>query len=60
MEDIHAFVSKRLKPMDGVFGETTVLGQMPDWNPVEMIGRSPKQLSYSIYEKLITKHAAYC
>ena len=57
LEDIHTFVSKRLKPMDGVFGETTVLGQMPDWNPVEMIGRSPKQLSYSIYEKLITKHA---
>ena len=57
LEDIHSFVSKRFKPMDGVFGETTVLGQMPDWNPVEMIGRSPKQLSYSIYEKLITKDA---
>ena len=29
-------------------------GLMPDWNPVEMIGYQPDQLSYSLYEKLIT------
>ena len=29
---------------------------MPDWNPVEMIGKHPSNLSYSLYEKLITKN----
>jgi len=27
---------------------------MPDWNPVEIIGYQPNQLSYSIYKKIIT------
>ncbi len=40
-----------------IFGESTILGQMPDWNPAEMIGRTPKLLAYSLYEKLITKDA---
>lgn len=29
-------------------------GQMPDWNPVEIIGRLPSRLSYSMYRELIT------
>lgn len=29
-------------------------GQMPDWNPVEIIGRLPSPLSYSVYRELIT------
>ena len=28
---------------------------MPDWNPVEMIGKHPNQLAYSLYSELITK-----
>ena len=31
-----------------------VFGQMPDWNPVEMIGVVPRNLAFSLYEKLIT------
>ena len=27
---------------------------MTDWNPAEMIGQSPSNLSYSLYSKLIT------
>ena len=27
---------------------------MPDWNPAEMIGKFPRNLSYSLYKKLIT------
>ena len=27
---------------------------MPDWNPVEMIGKHPSNLSYSLYKNLIT------
>jgi phosphohistidine swiveling domain-containing protein len=31
-----------------------VLGQMPDWNPAEIIGNSPDLLSISLYKFLIT------
>ena len=51
------FVKARLQPMAGVYGSTTVLGQMPDWNPAEMIGRAPRALAYSLYKTLITDHA---
>lgn len=54
---VQSFVKERLKPQFGVFGETTVLGQMPDWNPAEMIGRAPRALSLSLYSRLITNDA---
>ena len=54
---IQAFVRTRLEPMVGAYGKTTVLGQMPDWNPAEMIGRAPRALAFSLYKKLITDHA---
>lgn len=57
LEGIQANVQNRLKPMTGVFGATTVLGQMPDWNPAEMIGRAPRALAFSLYKTLITDHA---
>lgn len=57
LEGIQAFVGARLQPIPGVFGHTTVLGQMPDWNPAEMIGRAPRALACSLYKRLITDHA---
>lgn len=57
LQGIQAFVGKRLQPMAGVYGTTTVLGQMPDWNPAEMIGRAPRALAFSLYQTLITDHA---
>ncbi len=43
--------------VDGLAGRSTVFGQMPDWNPAEMIGSAPKPLAFSLYETLITDHA---
>ncbi len=57
LQGIQAFVRARLQPMAGIHGNTTVLGQMPDWNPAEMIGRAPRALAYSLYKALITDHA---
>ena len=48
-------LTKIFKRKVNVLGNKTVFGQMPDWNPVEMIGKFPSNLSYSLYEKLITK-----
>lgn len=57
LQGIQAFVRARFQPMAGVYGSTTVLGQMPDWNPAEMIGRAPRALAFSLYKTLITDHA---
>ena len=35
-------------------GTTTILSNMADWNPAEMIGAKPKNLGLSLYSELIT------
>ena len=35
-------------------GKTTILSNMADWNPAEMIGSKPKNLALSLYSELIT------
>lgn len=37
-----------------ICGGNTIFGNMPDWNPVEIIGKFPNQLSISLYKYLIT------
>ena len=56
LKEVQSFVIERFKRINGVYGETTVLGQMPDWNPVEMIGRAPRALASSLYQTLITNN----
>lgn len=55
LRKVSSQIKKDFKRSPGVYGETTVLGQMPDWNPVEMLGRTPKALARSLYCKLITE-----
>ena len=57
LNGIQSFIRERFKPAHGVYGRTTVFGQMPDWNPAEMIGRAPRALSLSLYRRLITDDA---
>jgi phosphohistidine swiveling domain-containing protein len=57
LKGVQKFVSGHLKKIDDIYGETTILGQMPDWNPVEMIGRVPRILASSMYQTLITNNA---
>jgi phosphohistidine swiveling domain-containing protein len=52
--EIQRFLESRFQPMPGVLGGTTVFGEMPDWNPAEMIGTVPRPLAQSLYESLIT------
>jgi phosphohistidine swiveling domain-containing protein len=54
---IQRFVRNRFQPFPGVFGRTSIFGQMPDWNPAELIGRAPRALSRTLYETLITDRA---
>ena len=54
LNQIYQFVENRFKPVHNSLGYTSVLGEMPDWNPVEMIGTVPRPLARSLYERLIT------
>ena len=52
---MEADLKHRFDRSPGVFGETTVFGQMPDWNPAELLGKFPRPLAISLYEQLITE-----
>ena len=39
-----------------LYGNTTFFGNMPDWNPAEIIGTKPRPLALSLYQELITDH----
>ncbi len=54
---IRSFVSDRFRPMTDLYGSRSIFGQMPDWNPVEMIGITPRPLALSLYRYLITDRA---
>ena len=46
---------KHSRRRNGVAGSTTILGQMPDWNPGELIGSKPRPLAASLFRMLITE-----
>ena len=51
---ISHFVETRQSPMPGIYGNRSLFGQMPDWNPVEILGTAPRPLALSLYRFLIT------
>jgi len=42
------------RPHPHLYGKQTAFGNMPDWNPAEMIGIRPRPLALSLYKELIT------
>lgn len=48
------FISSKTGPAPDLFGQRSILGVMPDWNPAEMIGILPGSLASSLYRNLIT------
>ena len=61
VKKIYSITSKkRLKKLKkkhySLFGDTTYFGNMPDWNPAEIIGTKPKPLALSLYQELITNN----
>lgn len=50
-------IGSRCRLYPHLYGNTTVLADMPDWNPAEMIGVRPKPLAVSLYQYLITDSA---
>ena len=51
---IHSKIKKINTIYPYLYGNKTMLGVMPDWNPAEIIGCEPKMLALSLYKELIT------
>ncbi len=47
-------VVQHFRPRAGVWGARAIFGEMPDWNPAEIIGTTPRPLAASLYCRLIT------
>ncbi len=54
LEHIEQFFLEHARPRPGLAGGSTILGQMPDWNPAELIGTQPSPLAISLFRYLIT------
>lgn len=54
IDEAKSKILNRLKKYNHLYGDTTVLADMPDWNPAEMIGVRPNPLAVSLYQYLIT------
>lgn len=57
LERVRDFLDAHLRRHPHLHGRTTVFGTMPDWNPAEMIGMSPRPLALSLYQRLIGERA---
>ena len=60
IESIKTKINALNKPAPSLFGKRTILGTMPDWNPAEIIGTRPRQLSVSLYRFLVTDNIWSC
>jgi len=48
------YLSGAFQPHPHLKGTSSVLANMPDWNPAEVIGSTPRPLAASLYSQLIT------
>jgi len=54
INNIKEFIISNNKRFPNLDGYKAIFGLMPDWNPAEIIGESPKPLAFSLYKDLIT------
>lgn len=57
LKEAESCLVARSAPRQGLLGRTTILGEMSDWNPVEIIGAAPRTLASSLYRMLVTDRA---
>lgn len=54
---VTAFLDALSCPRPGLAGSRTILSNMSDWNPAEIIGANPRPLAASLYRHIITRSA---
>ncbi|MBK9578063.1 MAG: pyruvate, phosphate dikinase [Fibrobacterota bacterium] len=55
IEFVGDFLQTCNRPRPGMYGSRTILGVMPDWNPAEIIGLTPRPLAASLYRNIVTQ-----
>ncbi|MEK6855105.1 MAG: PEP/pyruvate-binding domain-containing protein [Nanoarchaeota archaeon] len=56
IEVIKEYIRCNDKKFPNLCGYKAIFGSMPDWNPAEIIGESPKPLAFSLYKEIITDY----
>lgn len=56
LQHVEAFIDAASRKKDNIVGDHTILAVMPDWNPAEIIGTTPRPLAASLYHELITEY----
>ena len=56
LKEAEAYFAARSERRAGLLGKRTILSEMSDWNPAEMIGTAPQALAASLYRLLVTDH----
>lgn len=56
IEDVKGKFLRFSKRVPHLSGNYTIYGDMPDWNPAEIIGDRPNSLDYSLYRSIITNN----
>ncbi|MBU3923551.1 MAG: hypothetical protein KJ592_01400 [Nanoarchaeota archaeon] len=56
VKKIKEFINSNDRRFPNLHGYKAIFGSMPDWNPAEIIGESPKPLAFSLYRELITDY----
>ncbi|WP_343089256.1 PEP/pyruvate-binding domain-containing protein [Methanocalculus natronophilus] len=54
---VERFIEHLSARRKGLFGASSIFGNMPDWNPAELIGPIPSPLAASLFRKLISSNA---
>lgn len=54
LKDAYDFVNSGIQKKPFLYGDRTIYGIMPDWNPAEIIGTKPRPLAISAYRYLVT------
>ncbi|MDP9863798.1 MULTISPECIES: PEP-utilizing enzyme [Streptosporangium] len=52
--EVESAIRRLSGPHPYLYGDRTLLGVMPDWNPAEVVGVRPRPLALSLYRRLLT------
>ena len=56
LKKLSHLIEKKTQKQKNILGQRSIFGNMPDWNPAEIVGRIPRKLDLSLFQKLITNN----
>ena len=56
LKKVSLSIKRKLSKQKNILGSKSIFGNMPDWNPAEIVGRMPRSLALSLFQNLITNN----